>query len=261
MESSSPKSPRQKLKRINILLAFAHAAEAIAMALATRLTKVENQTVPWITNFGIGRPMVIEQKVFRDMPVAYFSVVFLALASLNHFVCLLNPRNIYYDDVLKRSRNRIRWSEYFFSASIMHVHIAMLSGITDVHSLFGIFGLSATSMLFGLISEELSIDSDKAYLKRYVLYAGCVPYLAMWFNIFCYFFYSVTHSSPPAWIWTIIILIFTLDCLFAVNAFWGAGVFRCRPPSYIRVEVCYMMLSVVSKSLLAWIVYGGTGSL
>jgi hypothetical protein len=254
-----------KLWKLNWLLAFVHATEAILIAVLTRTSWVENQTIPWVTNFAIGRPMVITQRHYRDIPVGYFPVVFLGLASINHIVCALNPRNLYFEDIFRKSRNRIRWIEYFFSASVMHVHIAMLCGMTDIHALISIFGLSSTTMLFGLISEELSVTGDKAGLKRFILLAGWVPYLFMWFNIMNYFFYSVDNSSPPWWIWTVIFALFFLDCLFAFNSLQAAGFrwFLCgmKVPSYVKVELKYMALSILSKSTLAWFVYGGTRSL
>lgn len=43
---------------------------------------------------------------------------------------------------------------YAVSAAVMRCQIAMLSGVTDIHLLFGIFGLTSTTMLFGWLMES-----------------------------------------------------------------------------------------------------------
>jgi hypothetical protein len=62
------------------------------------------------------------------------------------------------------------------SASIMRVQIGMLSGITDVHLLFAIFMLTATTMLFGWLMEtsngcRLSTYSDDGTALK----VCCIP--------------------------------------------------------------------------------------
>ncbi len=43
-----------------------------------------------------------------------------------------------------KNQNPFRWVEYSISASVMHVLIACLSGIMDMHLLFTLFALTAT---------------------------------------------------------------------------------------------------------------------
>lgn len=50
----------------------------------------------------------------------------------------------------------LRW--FAGSASLMRVQIGMLSGIVDIHTLFGVFMLTATTMLFGWQMETLNGD-------------------------------------------------------------------------------------------------------
>ena len=45
----------------------------------------------------------------------------------------------------------------------MRVQIGMLSGITDIHTLFGIFCLTATTMLFGWLMESMNGDRLTRY--------------------------------------------------------------------------------------------------
>jgi hypothetical protein len=116
------------------------------------------------------------------------------------------------------------------------------------------------------------------------LFSGFVPHLGAWLITLCYFFESVSRGDPPGFVWAIIFIIFFLvraastavccvscaaidvsdvamhvqDNTFAVMLWlqWGEwGIFK---ENYVLGEIGFMILSLTSKQLLAWINYGGS---
>ena len=49
-----------------------------------------------------------------------------------------------------------RWLEYFFSASLQIMNLAVLTNITDFSTVLCLGGLMATTQLFGLLQEVYS---------------------------------------------------------------------------------------------------------
>jgi hypothetical protein len=172
----------------------------------------------------------------------------------------------------------------------MRILIAQLSGITDLHLLLCIFGLTATTMTFGHLMELLNGEALGTYTvggaseepekaadsashtvvpqgafgssaKRSVSWApfwlGFVPHMIAWSVVICYFAVAVKRGSPPNWVGIVIVLVFLIDLTFAINqwlqfkqvkAFSGFG----------KAEFFYIILSLTSKQLLAWVNFGGT---
>ena len=59
-----------------------------------------------------------------------------------------------YQRDLAAHRNEQRWIEYAFSASLMVVLIAMITGIADIAALVALFGVNASMILFGWLQER-----------------------------------------------------------------------------------------------------------
>ena len=93
----------------------------------------------------------------------------------------------------------------------MHVLIAALCGIFDIHLLFTVAALTATTMLFGLLQER-GDSSDLMALK-----CGFVPWVAQWLVILCYFTRAMKHAERdvPLFVHFIIWIELVLDFLFA----------------------------------------------
>jgi uncharacterized membrane protein YecN with MAPEG domain len=104
-----------------------------------------------------------------------------------------------YERLLACNRNPIRWTEYALSAAIMRVQIAALSGVLDIHLLWCLFGLTASTMMFGLLFEQLNSDRRLNGMKiRWLSFVlGFVPHLFGWLVILCYFFTSLSVGDPP----------------------------------------------------------------
>jgi hypothetical protein len=204
-------------------------------------------------DFGVPSP-----KKVASYSVVWLSGMFLALSGLDHFLVSCPGINRKYNYYIERYQNPFRWTEYAFSASTMRVMIAQLSGVTDIHSLFMIFILTATTMLLGSCHESVNaVARADGYRQNWFPFlAAWIPHLASWSVIFCYFFVGVTRASAPAFVWAIVFILFILDGTFALLFYmqWGKKwIFR----DYINGEVGFILLSFTSKTLLAWINYFG----
>jgi Heliorhodopsin len=173
-----------------------------AIALYLPMVNDYGKTYPWYTLFpdvndgGLYTDPV--PRKFADLPVAVLSAVFLTLSAIDHFL-VAGPLRGMYERLLACNRSPIRWTEYAFSAAIMRVQIAVLSGVLDIHLLWCLFGLTACTMVFGLLFEQLNSDRRLNGMKiRWLSFVlGFVPHLFGWLVILCYFFRSLKVGDPP----------------------------------------------------------------
>ena len=201
--------------------------------------------------FGVPDPTKV-----GEYSVTWLSGVFLALSGLDHFLVSFPGIIKTYEYYIQRYQNPFRWTEYAFSASLMRVMIAQLSGVTDIHILFLIFILTATTMLLGSCHESINaVARADGYRQNWFPFLlAWLPHLASWAVIFCYFFVAVSRSNPPAFVWAIVFVLFILDGSFALLFYmqWGkVWIFR----DYVKGEIGFIVLSFTSKTLLAWINY------
>lgn len=96
----------------------------------------------------------------------------------------------FYERYLRRAQNPFRWIEYSVSAAVMRVEIALLSGVLELHLLIAIFGLTTTTMLFGLLQEQFTWTLQGKPKQKSLLpfWLGCIPHVVSW-AIICSFFF------------------------------------------------------------------------
>lgn len=207
---------------------------------------------------GGGRPDVVVPDTKEQFSInpGYLSGVFLALSALDHLLVSTICKNPY-EKGISNHYNIFRWIEYAFSASIMRVLVGLLSGVNDLHMMVLQFGLTATTMLFGMIFElenrELRLSGN---VRWYLYWLGFIPHFFSWSVVLGFFFYSLSRGSPPAFVYAIIVIIFILDLSFAVvlGLQWqGKKCFR----AYCNGEIAFIILSFTSKNLLAWLNFFG----
>lgn len=192
-----------------------------------------------------------------SVSIGYSCGVFLLLSALDHLLVCTCAKDAY-EKGISNNYNIFRWVEYAISASVMRVVVALLSGILDIQMLFLIFGLTATTMLFGLVFELENSENRMNGVRWYSFGLGFIPHFFAWLIIICYFFVSVTRGDPgpPGFVYSIIFIIFFLDLTFAIILLlqWLA---RGRFRSYVSGEIAFIVLSFTSKNLLAWINFFG----
>ena len=157
----------------------------------------------------------------------------------------------WYKRNLLQNKNYGRWTEYFFSSSIMIVLISQICGISDVAALLAIFGINASMILFGALQEKYENPGKPSLLPFWFgSFAGIIP----WIAILIYVIAPGVNANPPGFVYAIIVSLFIFFNCFAVNMilqYKQVGRWR----DYLFGEKTYILLSLTAKTLLAWQVF------
>lgn len=172
--------------------------------------------------------------------------VFPILSSLNHTIAVFHP---------EMDLNYYRWIEYSVSAGVMLWLVASLSGVVEIRSLVSIAILNAALQYIGYLIEKSKLEKNSAQAKKY-FQIGLAIHTAIWTQIFISFYTLLSYSDKkiPPMVYSIIIVMFSLFSSFGVWAgLWAYDKIK----SYSVLETGYIMLSLVSKSILIYLVYFG----
>jgi hypothetical protein len=157
------------------------------------------------------------------------------------------PLRSWYERQLGRRANYARWIEYTFSSSLMVVLIVVVVGIRDLGAIIAIISTNSAMILFGLLMERKETPGKADWSAFW--FSSAVS-LAPWIIISLF----LTKASPPAFVFIIVILQFILFFSFAANMglqYKQVGKWK----DYIYGEYAYIILSIVAKSLLAWLIF------
>jgi hypothetical protein len=192
-------------------------------------------------------------------------------------------RKTYVSNIIDRGVNPLRFVEYSVSATIMLLCIALVSGIDEYYAIIAIGTLTFITMILGLVAELLFDDRRSDHtLKQLgwvVHFTGWVTMLVAYLGfIFKQYFFSIQKSEeqggegPPDWVTVIIFAVFGLYNIFGITQFlqlWckypvtracmgkpvnykDKGV--CGTPINIFIEIMYVSNSLVTKTLLGWMI-------
>jgi sorbitol-specific phosphotransferase system component IIC len=130
----------------------------------------------------------------------------------------------------------------------MMVLVARFAGIADLAALIGVFALTTSMILFGLLMERQQRPGTADWSAFWFgSLAGVVPWIAV-------AVYVVNGASPPGFVYAIVAVQFVFFFSFALNmALQYLEVGRWR--DYRFGEAVYMLLSLGAKSVLAWLVF------
>ena len=197
-----------------------------------------------------------EPKLLYELRFGPAVALFLLISAVTHFYLATTGYNNYVKN-LKLGMNPTRFYEYALSSSLMIVLIGMLSGIWDLGAIILIFGINAMMNLFGIMMEYHNQKTQKTNWTSFIYgsIAGIVP----WIVIFTYFIGSVNSgdAKPPDFVYAIIPTLFVFFNIFAINMvlqYKKVG----RWKDYLFGERVYIILSLISKSILAWLIFAGT---
>jgi hypothetical protein len=246
-----PRAAR-RLRIWNAALAVLHAGQGAAI-----LALSNDFALPVTIGFLQGPPgSDLASETLFELPIGPAVAAFLFLAALDHALVAAPGAAGWYARNLARERNPARWYEYAFSASLMVVLIAMLTGIADAAALIAIFGVNAAMILFGLAMEEANEPGRTVTWRPFVYgsIVGAVPWLAIGLQLG----YSESETGEvPTFVYAIFASLFVLFFSFAANMalqYARLGPWR----SYLAGERGYLVLSLAAKSALAWQVFGST---
>lgn len=248
------------LKNFNLVMFFLHFIQAAVMLfLGLFVTTIREFTIQISTSyliFDIGPPpgLVPDYQIIGSIPIGPIVSSFLFLSALAHFLIAV-PFNKFYNKSLDKHVNYFRWFEYALSSSVMIVMIAMFFGVYDLSSLLLIFGANATMNLLGLMMEIHNQTTKKTSWIAFNL--GWVVGLLPWVVIILYLLGNgLSFSEVPWFVWAIFFSYGFLFFTFPINMFLQykkVGKFQ----DYRFGERGYIILSLVAKTLLAWLVFAG----
>lgn len=244
-----------RLKRFNLIMGFLHLVQGVFMILVSNDT-----TYPIFTNFLSFNTETLslspEPKLLYELRFGPAVAAFLLISAIAHFyLSTIGYKN--YVKNLKKGMNPIRFYEYAFSSSLMIVLIGMLSGVWDLGAIILLFGLNAMMNLFGIMMELHNQTTEKTDWTAYIY--GCIAGIIPWIVIFVYFVGSINSgdAKPPDFVYAILPTLFVFFNIFAINMvlqYKKVG----RWQDYLFGERVYIILSLTSKSVLAWIIFAGT---
>ncbi|NPD89583.1 MAG: heliorhodopsin HeR [Asgard group archaeon] len=260
--STSPISFRY-LRKFNLTMAILHFVQGIAMIILGFVQPtLKAFEIPVWTMYNdfveVAPGTVIPQTVSEQLGI--FKYVgptvgsFLLLSAIAHAL-IAGPLFGYYVKNLKKKMNPIRWFEYALSSSIMVSFIALLFGVREVWVLVLIFGANALMNLFGHVMEVHNQTTEKTNWLAYIYgwIAGMLPWLVISF----YFGRAASDAEGMPWFVPVIYVIqFLLFMSFAFNMllqYKQVGKWK----DYLYGERVYQILSLVAKTLLAWLVFAG----
>ncbi|MFH1513573.1 MAG: heliorhodopsin HeR [Bacillota bacterium] len=253
----------KKLRRFNMLMGGLHLAQgALMIFLALGVIQKIAEFSPKITQFYLTyntqtQALETASKVLFDLPFGILVGVFLLLSAVAHaLISIPGGLNAVYNRDLARGINKFRWFEYALSSSVMIVLISTLFGIYDIASLILIFVVNASMNMFGLWMEQLNGGRTDGKVNWGPFLCGTFAGLAPWAAILLYMFGTGNFDQIPWFVWAIVATYFVMFNLFPINMilqYKKVGKWK----DYLYGERVYIVLSLVAKTILAWLVLFG----
>jgi len=241
-------------------MAAIHFVQAVLMlVMGLTITNIKDFRLPFTVSFltydTSAQRLVTDTNNIGNIPIGVMVSIFLFLSAIAHFLVVLPGINSFYNQKLQKGINYFRWFEYALSSSVMIVIIAMLFGVYDVGSIILIIGLNATMNLCGLMMEIHNQTTAKTNWTGFIVgsFAGVFP----WIIILMYFLGGGNYSQIPWFVYAIFGSYFVFFNLFPINMvlqYKKVGKWK----DYLYGERGYIILSLVAKTLLAWLVFAGT---
>jgi len=247
------------LRKFNIIMGAIHLFQGILMiVLGLLLTDLGSFNLRIFQHYLVFKETSPGQGYLDFARSEIFTIPFLISALAHALISLPKNINEMYNNDLAKGINKLRWFEYALSSSIMIMLIAYLFGVWDIASLVLIFAVNASMNLFGLVMEQLNSGKTKENINWGPFIWGSIAGLAPWIVIVLY----MTGASPeataqtPWFVWAIVGSYFIAFNTFPINMilqYLQKGKFV----NYLYGERGYIVLSLVAKTVLAWLVLVG----
>lgn len=243
------------LRRFNLIMGFLHLIQGIFMIVVSNDT-----TYPIFTNYLNFDPATFSltpnSQLFYELRFGPAVAAFLLISAVAHFFLGTIGYSRYVAN-LKKGMNPIRFYEYALSSSLMIVLIGMLIGLWDLGAIILIFTLNATMNLFGIMMELHNQHTKRTDWTAFIY--GCIAGIVPWIVIMLYFVGAVNSgdAKPPAFVYAIVPTLFVFFNIFAINMvlqYKKVGPWK----DYLFGERVYIILSLLAKTVLAWLIFTGT---
>jgi succinate dehydrogenase/fumarate reductase cytochrome b subunit len=253
----------KSLRKFNFIMGLLHLIQGVLMLfLTTNVIQKIAEFAPKITQFYLTfnqqtKSLETTSRVLFELPFGIFVALFLLISAVAHaLISIPKKLNDFYNSDLEKGINKFRWFEYALSSSVMIVLISTLFGIYDIASLILIFIVNASMNLFGLVMEQLNSSKTDRKTNWGPFIWGSIAGISPWIAILIYMFGTGNFGSVPWFVWAIVGTYFVAFNTFPANMilqYKKIGKWK----NYIYGEKTYIVLSLVAKSILAWLVLFG----
>lgn len=261
--ASTGTSPPRGLLLFNKICLVVHVVQAVAcLAIGLAPGRAGEFRLPMTTTFAyfVNDEDAPEVRV-RVRFMLHFTAVastFSFVSALSHAYVLRNQANWFKGVVT--GVNPVRWIEYAVSSSAMIMLIAAVCGMYDIVGLFLLGTVNASVMLMGYVQEVVNRKNPNRKKKppppiaMWPFWMGSLLGAATWVPVFVHL--SPNSDVMPGFVWAIVGSYMILFGLFPL-----VMLLRYKRPTFCtaeRAEYAYCVLSIVAKSLLTWLIVGGT---
>jgi hypothetical protein len=256
----------QSLRRFNIIMGGIHLFQGLLMiVLGLTVSQFGDFKLRifqhYLTFVEVGDSGYLDFARTVVFTLPFFALVasFLLISAGAHaLISFPKKLNAMYTADLEKGINKLRWFEYALSSSVMIVLISYLFGIWDIASLVLIFIVNASMNLFGLVMEQLNSGKVKKNVDWGPFIWGTIAGLAPWIAIVFYMTGATAEATAqtPWFVWAIVGTYFVAFNTFPINMIFqyiGKGKWQ----NYLYGERGYIVLSLVAKTVLAWLVLVG----
>jgi hypothetical protein len=225
------------------------------------------QTEQWLVPLYLH--LEFEQLHQMSVPVASCTVVFGVLCGMGHLISATwRPRVLQH--YIEKGNNLYRWCEYALSSSLMVVVIGCLCGVNNLYVITGMAVVQGYTMFQSHFIERQWADTY--FTQDNLFYSGlyafgtttCVYIVGVWVPIWGYFYPTLSRSSAPEWVYSMVWILFGLFALFpGIMVYYLVLTAHSSTPSNLKTrhmvkqELAYVSLSLISKLTLQWILYMG----
>jgi len=249
----------KSLRKFNLNMGILHLIQGgLMLFFALTVDKIIAFKLPVFSNFlkfdTMSMRLITDNQKIFDVPFAICVSLFLFLSAIFHFLIVSPKLNEVYNRNIGKGINPFRWYEYSLSSSLMITLIALLFGVYDIGLLIAIFILNATMNFFGLMMEQINQFTKKT--NWYAFIFGAIAGIGPWIIITMYAFGNSSLEKVPWFVYAIFGSYFVFFNLFPINMvlqYKKVGKWK----NYIYGEKVYITLSLVAKSVLAWLVFSG----
>lgn len=244
----------QRLRIQNVAMGVLHLVQAVAVFVLNET----GFTLPIAGTYLQGPPGtpagLIE--VF-SFDVGLWVFLFLAISSLAHFTIASPWYFPRYAADLRRGKNTARWVEYSVSSTIMVILIAAVTGVVDIAAFIAIAGANIAMIAFGDLQERYLRPGGSLLPFWLGTGVGLAPWIAIVVYVLRIGDPDRDLSLVPGFVWVIVFALFAFYFSFGLNQ-WLQFKRIGKWANYFRGETTYVVLSLVAKSLLAWLVFANT---
>jgi len=261
-----PEERRSSLRKWNIIAGSLHLFQSIAqLALALSVDNFKEFKLPITTSYlGLVdiegtevQYLATTSRNIGNVRLGPLIFLFFFLSAFFHFLVVIPYFNQMYWTQINAGKNYFRWIEYSISSTVMIWLISMLFGVTDISLLVAIAFANATMNLCGLMQEKYNnIRDAQSEVDWLPFIVGTFIGIAPWIVVYTYLGSTQNADQIPSFVFGVLVGYFVFFNTFPINMvlqYKRVGPWK----DYIFGEMGYIVLSLASKTLLGWLVFGG----